>query len=118
MSVKIVSGENLAPKDHTGKSDPFVAVAVRGTVFKTEIRRQTLSPEWNDASSTFTFDLRGFAQDFRFTDLELLVMDWDRLGSNEFMGLHADVSFYEVENLGIDEDLLKLEKKHPMVAKT
>lgn len=97
LSVKIVSGEGLAPKDHTGKSDPFVAVAVRGTVFKTEIRRQTLSPEWNDANSTFSFDLRGFAQDFRFTDLELLVMDWDRLGSNEFMG-QVKIPMREIRN--------------------
>lgn len=36
---------------------------------------------------------------------------------NYLSGLHADLSFYEVENLGIHEDLLKLEKKHPMVAK-
>ena len=78
------------PFSSKGKtSDPYVKVKLEGfSEKKTKTRMKTLAPVWNDSS--FTFDLvagqKGASTESQPKEIELEVMDYDLVGSDDFLG--------------------------------
>jgi len=84
--VKVIAGRNLAPKDKTGFSDPYVVLKLMGTDIKkkpkkhkTKIIKQTLNPVWN-------FEIKLPVTDVKKEMLSFTCMDWDMLKKDDFMG--------------------------------
>lgn len=78
LSVCVVKARDLAAKDSSGKSDPYVKVKVAGIKKKTKTVKQNLNPEWGE---TFYFD----DVDDRVA-VHLVMYDWDLVGGHDFMG--------------------------------
>ena len=80
LIIKIISGINIPVADNTGLSDPFCIVELkdRKEKKKTLIRKQTLTPEWNQ---TFQFKILSYN-----TDMFILSLyDYDKLSKNDFL---------------------------------
>lgn len=52
VRVHVLKGRNLAPKDKSGTSDPYLVIAMGETKQATSVVSKTLDPEWNQ---TFDF---------------------------------------------------------------
>ena len=48
LSVKVIAGRNLAPKDSNGTSDPFCVFKYEKQKFTTAVQKKTLNPEWDE----------------------------------------------------------------------
>ncbi|XP_022106431.1 uncharacterized protein LOC110987729 isoform X2 [Acanthaster planci] len=87
LSVGILRGRGLAPKDINGLADPFVKTCLlpgRGPENKRKTRYvpKTLTPEWNQ-----TVLYRAIKpQELATRILEISVWDFDRFTFNDFMG--------------------------------
>ena len=81
LHITVASAKDLAVKDKSGASDPYVVLRVADIEHKTPVAPKTLAPTWNDH---FAFDLTGVDVDFE----ELLVEMWDKdkVGTDDFMG--------------------------------
>lgn len=79
------------PFSSRGKtSDPYVSIKIAGfSEKKTKTKMKTLAPVWND--DTFAFDLvsgqQGASTESVPKDIELTVMDYDVVGSDDFLGV-------------------------------
>ena len=79
--IKIISGINIPVADDTGLSDPFCVLELkdRKEKKKTLIRKQTLTPIWNQ---TFQFKILSYN-----TDVFILSLyDYDKYSKNDFLG--------------------------------
>jgi len=72
VTVCIISGRNLAPKDKTGFSDPYI-------ITKLIVIKQNLNPVWNYEINIPVLDVK--KQILNFT-----CFDWDMIGKDDFMG--------------------------------
>lgn len=82
ITIKAVAGRNLAPKDSTGKSDPFLKIKTQSNPknkVKTTIKKQDLNPVWNEE---LTLPVKDFSKDV----LSVTCWDWDKFARNDFMG--------------------------------
>jgi len=75
--IKVIKGRNLAAKDKTGFSDPYLTIFVGSKKRKTKIIYQNLNPEWNEI-----FD---FSDVDEKSKIDCVLQDWDRVGK-DFMG--------------------------------
>ncbi|WVW80773.1 hypothetical protein I302_102759 [Kwoniella bestiolae CBS 10118] len=88
LRVDVLNAKGLHGADRSGKSDPYVVFTLNGMkVFKSETKKKTLSPVW-DESFEVMIPSRVAAK-FRFE-----INDWDRVGSatpigNGFVDLAA-----------------------------
>jgi Ca2+-dependent lipid-binding protein len=103
-----------------GSSDPLVKLRIassdekllppkddRRKWVKTEAQKKTIHPIWNES---FTFNLSA-DEHIEGCDLELEVEDWDRIGSNDFMGrLVLPVAPFVDKKIHVEEHIL-LDKK-------
>lgn len=94
--IDVLAGRNLAPKDKTGKSDPYVVAKLFGIKSKvkkkkTNFVKQDLNPVWNE---TFSFQVN----DLRIQAIHFVVWDKDTFGS-DFMG-QVTVTLKEVAQAG------------------
>ena len=51
VALRVIQAEDLAAKDKTGKSDPYVVVTVTSdedVVFRTQTVKQDLNPKWEE----------------------------------------------------------------------
>lgn len=78
LKVTVVKGQNLAPKDRNGFSDPFVILSLGDYRFVTEVIPKTLDPTWN---ATFEMSLSGVGA----PTLQCVCWDKDFVGK-EYMG--------------------------------
>ncbi|GAA5958373.1 hypothetical protein JCM3765_004810 [Sporobolomyces pararoseus] len=77
LQVKLFGAQGLPSADRNGKSDPYAVFELNGTkVFKSQIKKKTLSPEWNES-----FDCPVPRRDN--AELMLEIWDWDRLGGDD-----------------------------------
>jgi Ca2+-dependent lipid-binding protein len=77
--VKVIEARNLAPKDWSGKSDPYFIVAHSKTSCRSKVVKQTLDPVWNAS-----FDLR--ITQATMSD-DILITFWDKdLLRSEYLG--------------------------------
>ncbi|GLJ11281.1 hypothetical protein SUGI_0150250 [Cryptomeria japonica] len=105
LHVKVVRATNLKKKDMMGKSDPYVKLKLSGERLpskKTKIKMSNLNPEFNEE---FIFTVK----DPESQVLEVIVYDWEKVGSHEKMGMNV----FPLKELTPDEtksitrDLLK-----------
>lgn len=78
LRVKVLKGRNLAPKDKSGTSDPFLVLTLGDAKQATSVVSKTLNPEWNQ-----TFELPVTTADNDL--LEAVCWDKDRF-RNDYMG--------------------------------
>lgn len=64
--------------------DPFVVISFGKKVFRTRVIRHSLNPNWDEK---LLFHVRRYENTFR---VQLTVLDWDKLSSNDHVG---DASF-------------------------
>jgi Ca2+-dependent lipid-binding protein len=93
LLVTIQRGEQLVAADVGGSSDPFVEISMGRKTFKTQVKKKTLEPKWNEK---FTFNVRSVTTDL----LQLRVKDWDRVGAADALG---DISI-PVTDVAYDND--------------
>ncbi|EGW14418.1 Synaptotagmin-9 [Cricetulus griseus] len=100
LTITIIKARNLKAMDITGASDPYVKVSLmcdgrRLKKRKTSTKRNTLNPVYNEA---IVFDVPPESIDQ--IHLSIAVMDYDRVGHNEVIGVcHVG---NEAERLGRD----------------
>lgn len=78
LKATVVKGQNLAPKDRNGFSDPFVILSLGDYKFITEVIPKTLDPTWN---ASFEMSLNGVSA----PTLQCVCWDKDFVGK-EYMG--------------------------------
>eukprot|EP00013_Stygamoeba_regulata_P009800 CAMPEP_0177666264 /NCGR_PEP_ID=MMETSP0447-20121125/21490_1 /TAXON_ID=0 /ORGANISM="Stygamoeba regulata, Strain BSH-02190019" /LENGTH=468 /DNA_ID=CAMNT_0019172403 /DNA_START=12 /DNA_END=1419 /DNA_ORIENTATION=+ len=79
--VRVISGRNLLDMDIGGTSDPYTLVGFRdrGNQLKTKTIMKNLNPTWNEE---FCLEV----ENPEFDVLEITVMDYDHLKSDDFIG--------------------------------
>ncbi|XP_077449968.1 synaptotagmin-10 isoform X2 [Stigmatopora argus] len=87
MTLTVIKCRNLKAMDITGSSDPYVKVHLicegrRLKKRKTSIKKSTLNPVYNEA---IIFDIP--PENVEQVSLSILVMDYDRVGHNEVIGV-------------------------------
>jgi phosphatidylserine decarboxylase len=60
--------------------DPFVVISFGKKVFRTRVIRHSRSPVWEEK---MLFHVRRYETNFK---MQLTVLDWDKLSSNDFIG--------------------------------
>jgi hypothetical protein len=100
VCITVLEGRNLAAKDSTGTSDPFVVLKLGKQEHKTNKQMKTLNPRWNE---------KCYFKSNATETLEVKVWDWDRIGSNDYMG---EVSIPLAETAAAGETT----KWYPLVA--
>lgn len=78
LKVEVLRGRNLAAKDKSGTSDPFLVLTLGDAKEATSVISKTLNPEWNQ-----TFELPILTADSAL--LEAVCWDKDRF-RNDYMG--------------------------------
>ncbi|KAM7329123.1 hypothetical protein ACRRTK_010736 [Alexandromys fortis] len=87
LTITVIKARNLKAMDITGASDPYVKVSLmcdgrRLKKRKTSTKRNTLNPVYNEA---IVFDVPPESIDQ--IHLSIAVMDYDRVGHNEVIGV-------------------------------
>ncbi|KAI8344503.1 C2 domain-containing protein [Chlamydoabsidia padenii] len=83
LTVTPVSANHLKSADRNGKSDPYVVFTLNGAkVYKTDVYKKTLNPEFNSKKETFIVPVPRRIGSV----LEAVIYDWDQLGDNEELG--------------------------------
>ncbi|XP_031789683.1 synaptotagmin-9 [Piliocolobus tephrosceles] len=100
LTITIIKARNLKAMDITGASDPYVKVSLmcdgrRLKKRKTSTKRNTLNPVYNEA---IVFDVP--PENIDQIHLSIAVMDYDRVGHNEIIGVCQVGN--EAERLGRD----------------
>ncbi|BFZ09914.1 hypothetical protein BsWGS_12953 [Bradybaena similaris] len=86
LTVTVMKAKDLKAKDLTGYSDPYVKIwlsygGTRVEKKKTNIKMRTLNPIYNES---FIFDIPW--EKIREANLDISVMDFDKVGRNELIG--------------------------------
>ncbi|KAJ8398887.1 hypothetical protein AAFF_G00417950 [Aldrovandia affinis] len=100
MTLTVIKCRNLKAMDITGSSDPYVKVSLlcegrRLKKRKTTTKKSTLNPVYNEA---IIFDIP--PENVEQVSLSIVVMDYDRVGHNEVIGVCRTGP--EAEGLGRD----------------
>ncbi|KAM4018459.1 synaptotagmin-9 [Anomaloglossus baeobatrachus] len=87
LTITVIKARNLKAMDITGASDPYVKVSLmcdgrRLKKRKTSTKRNTLNPVYNEA---IVFDVP--PENIDQISLLIAVMDYDRIGHNEIIGV-------------------------------
>uniref|UniRef100_H3CQT3 Synaptotagmin 9 n=1 Tax=Tetraodon nigroviridis TaxID=99883 RepID=H3CQT3_TETNG len=86
LTITVIKARNLKAMDFTGASDPYVKVSLicdgRRKKRKTSTKRNTLNPVYNEA---IVFDVP--PENIDESSLLIAVMDYDRVGHNEVIGV-------------------------------
>eukprot|EP00249_Psilotum_nudum_P024003 c29055_g1_i2 orf=951-3830(+) len=87
LFVRVVKARDLAAKDVTGSSDPYVELKVGSKKAQTRVVSRSLNPEWNQV---FAFDLETFNAGFLEIDC------WDKdVVKDDFLG-HVSFEIAEI----------------------
>ena len=78
LRVQVLRGRNLAPKDKSGTSDPYLVLTLGDSKEATSVVSKTLNPEWNQ-----TFEFPVLTADSAL--LEVICWDKDRF-KKDYMG--------------------------------
>ncbi len=104
LRVDVLDGHDLPSADRNGYSDPFCKFELEGeTVFKTEVKKKTLAPVWNEY---FELEIHSrTAAKFR-----VRALDWDFASDADPLGA-ADIKLEQLEPFRPMEMKLKLDGK-------
>lgn len=86
LTLKIIRAVELAAKDFTGTSDPYVKVLLlpdKKHKLLTNIKRRNLNPRWNEVFA-FEGQLGSFAFEGQLVDMSQAVIDHDRSNNTLF----------------------------------
>ncbi|KAG5654026.1 hypothetical protein H0H81_008041 [Sphagnurus paluster] len=80
LRVDLLDGHSIHAADRGGKSDPFAVFTLNGSkVFKSQTKKKTLTPEWNE---NFTVQIPS-----RFgSEFELELFDWNQIEVAKSLG--------------------------------
>jgi len=85
LTIKLLQGRGLEPKDFNGKSDPYLSIWCGATKHKTKVVPKSLDPVWNETL------VLSYSASVKKT-LEIECWDQDKLSADEFMGeLHIQI---------------------------
>jgi hypothetical protein len=79
LIVTIESARHLPKMDVMGKCDTCCVVAWQGQEYKTTVKKNSYSPDWNE---TFAFPVENIS----IGSLSVVVMDWDMVSKNDVIG--------------------------------
>merc|ERR1712083_344330 len=79
LQITIIKAEELEKMDLLQKADPYVNVKYGSQLSKSNKKKNTLTPEWNHKVE-LSFEGENLEE------IEIEVMDWERLGKDEPMG--------------------------------
>merc|ERR1712223_135834 len=79
LKVIVHQGKDLEKKDVLQKADPYLLISLGSKQSKSEKVKNTLNPSWNHE---VTFEIDQSTAD----DIEVQLMDWERVGKDEPMG--------------------------------
>ena len=81
LYIKVISGSEIPVADETGLSDPFCVLEIlnRKDQKKTEVKKQTLTPVWNQE---FQFKILSYNTDV----FSLSLYDYDKYSKNDLLG--------------------------------
>jgi Ca2+-dependent lipid-binding protein len=83
-TITVSSGHNLPKKDMMGKCDPFVVLTWQGKERKTQVKKSTFDPVWEETMEVLDWvDAGTYAST---GSLKVVVMDYDGLTSNDYVG--------------------------------
>ncbi|XP_072271415.1 rasGAP-activating-like protein 1 isoform X2 [Pyxicephalus adspersus] len=84
LHCHVLEARDLAPRDISGTSDPFVRIFCNNQTLETSVIKRTRFPRWNEV---LEFDLRGIEElDPADQVISIEVWDWDMVGKNDFLG--------------------------------
>eukprot|EP01099_Mayorella_cantabrigiensis_P008181 TRINITY_DN7553_c0_g1_i1.p1 TRINITY_DN7553_c0_g1~~TRINITY_DN7553_c0_g1_i1.p1 ORF type:complete len:380 (+),score=89.50 TRINITY_DN7553_c0_g1_i1:152-1141(+) len=93
VTITVLRGVKLAPKDLNGFSDPYCLVSSNFSpkTYRTDIKKVTLNPKWNEVCE---FDIHPSYYDpsgkiIGLPSVKIEVFDHDRLSSDDFMGTNT-----------------------------
>merc|ERR1712130_884214 len=79
LQITVMKAEDLEKMDLLQKADPYVNVKYGSQISKSKKKKNTLTPEWNHKVD---LTLEGESLE----EIQIEVMDWERLGKDEPMG--------------------------------
>merc|ERR1712032_1458634 len=79
LQITVVKAEELEKMDMLQKADPYVNIKYGSQLSKSKKKKNTLTPEWNHKVD---LSLEGEGLE----EVQIEVMDWERLGKDEPMG--------------------------------
>ncbi|CED82008.1 Ca2-dependent lipid-binding protein CLB1/vesicle protein vp115/Granuphilin A, contains C2 domain [Phaffia rhodozyma] len=80
LKVELIDGHGLRGADRSGKSDPYAVFNLNGEkVFKSEVKKKTLSPVWNEKFETSVTSRVGAL-------FEVEIFDWNQLEQAKSLG--------------------------------
>ena len=82
LRIRLLSASSLVSADANGLSDPYVKLIVNGKEKRSSIVKKSLNPEWGTDEDVFEWS----GAKKRMDQLEVVVMDWDRLGKHDRLG--------------------------------
>ncbi|XP_072004335.1 rasGAP-activating-like protein 1 isoform X2 [Engystomops pustulosus] len=84
LHCHVLEARDLAPRDISGTSDPFVRIFCNNQTLETSVIKRTRFPRWNEV---LEFNLRGI-EELEPGDqvINVEVWDWDMVGKNDFLG--------------------------------
>ena len=81
LIVTVESARHLPKMDVMGTCDAFCEVEWQGQKFKTTIKKNSYSPDWNE---TFAFPVENISAGV--SCMSVVVMDWDMMSKNDLVG--------------------------------
>jgi Ca2+-dependent lipid-binding protein len=101
LRVDLMDGHDLHAADRGGKSDPFAVFTLNGQkVFKSQTKKKTLSPEWNEHFEV-SVPSRVAA------DFSVEIFDWNQIEAAKYLG-GAKIELSDIEPFQAVERSLKL----------
>ena len=85
LRVTLNSARGLVAADENGKSDPYVKMHLAGQIFKSKVKKKTLTPHWDE-----TYDFKIERGQMASQQLKLVVFDFDTGSLDDKIGT-ADV---------------------------
>lgn len=76
--MKLVRARDLRPADPNGLSDPYVLLSLGSGKARSRTVLKTLNPVWNETLAIANAALN--------ETLKVVVMDWDKVGSDDYLG--------------------------------
>jgi Ca2+-binding EF-hand superfamily protein len=84
-AVRVLRARGLPREDATGSSDPYVVLSWGAQSYRTKAVERCLNPDFDPASSRFLFAFPSWDA-FVAANVQVRVMDRDRIGADDLMG--------------------------------